>query len=97
MTMTAKEKRVRAEVFKPYAKKIADRLCAKQGWDTYGTFDPSAVSTLILQVVETLIDKPEFVLDAIEVRKDFQVYNPEGRQEIAQIWREIAANLIELE
>ena len=97
MTMTAKEKRVRAEVFKPYAKKIADRLSAKQGWDTYGTFDPSAVSTLILQVVETLIDKPEFVLDGIEVRKDFQVYKPEGRQEIAQIWREIAANLIELE
>ena len=93
MTLTAKEKRVRAEVFQPYAKKIADGLCSKQGWDTYGTFGSYEVSTLILQIIKSLMDKDEFVFDGVEVRKNFEVYKPEGRQQIAQIWREIAANL----
>ena len=96
MTLTAKEKRVRAKVFQPYAKKIADQLCSKQGWDTYGTFDSYEVANLILQIVETLIDKPEFVFDGVEVRKNFEVYKPEGRQQIAAIWRAIADNLSEV-
>ena len=93
MTLTAKEKRVRAKVFQPYAKKIADQLCSNQGWDTYGTFDSHEVSILISQIIKSLIDKEEFKLGDIEVRKGFEVYKPEGRQQIAQIWREIASNL----
>ena len=95
MTLTAKEKRVRAKVFQPYAKEIADSLCAKQGWNTYGTFGSHEVSELILQIVKSLMDKDEFVLDGVEVRKDFEVYKPEGRQQIAAIWRQIATNLSE--
>ena len=95
MTLTAKEKQVRAEVFQPYAKEIADSLCAKQGWNTYGTFGSHEVSELILQIVKSLMDKDEFVLDGVEVRKDFEVYKPEGRQQIAAIWRQIATNLSE--
>ena len=39
------------------------------------------------------MDKDKFVMGGVEVRKNFEVYKPEGRQQIAQIWREIAANL----
>ena len=93
MTLTAKEKRVRAEVFKPYAKKIADKITIESGWDTWGTFDSREVSILISQIIKSLMDKDGFKLGDVEVRKGFEVYKPEGRQQIAQIWREIAANL----
>ena len=95
MTLTAKEKRVRAEVFQTHAKEIADQVCGLQGWDTYGTFDSHEVSELILQIVKSLMDKDEFTFEGIEVRKGFEVYKSEGRQQIAAIWRQIATNLSE--
>ena len=93
MTLTSKEKRVRAEVFQPYAKKIADKITIESGWDTRGTFDSHEVSELILQIIKSLMDKDKFVMGGVEVRKNFEVYKPEGRQQIVQIWREIADNL----
>jgi|ETNvirenome_6_85_1030632.scaffolds.fasta_scaffold74134_2 hypothetical protein len=93
MTLTAKEKRVRLEVFKPYAKKIADKITIENGWDTWGTFDSHEVSTLMLEIIKTLMDK-EFEFEGKPTIKLLpQEYKPEGRQQIAQIWREIAANL----
>ena len=93
MTLTAKEKRVRLEVFKPYAKKIADKITIESGWDTGGTFDSHEVSKLITNIIATLTErefksegKPTIKLLAHE-------YKTEGRQQIAQIWREIADNL----
>tara|TARA_R110002020_G_scaffold95863_1_gene229706 strand:- start:421 stop:726 length:306 start_codon:yes stop_codon:yes gene_type:complete len=93
MTLTAKEKRVRLEVFKPYAKKIADKITIESGWDTWGTFDSHEVSKLIMNIIATLTErefesegKPTIKLLAHE-------YKTESKQQIAQIWREIAANL----
>tara|TARA_R110000796_G_scaffold235162_1_gene354135 strand:- start:326 stop:667 length:342 start_codon:yes stop_codon:yes gene_type:complete len=104
MTLTAKEKRVRLEVFKPYAKKIADKITIESGWDTWGTFDSHEVSTLILQIIKTLMDKEFGYSGDTRDSRNWSdgkptikllphEYKPEGRQQIAQIWREIAANL----
>ena len=92
MTLTAKEKRVRAKVWQPYAKKIADKHCIEADWTTDGTFHAAEVSELIRQIILSLIPH-EYEFEGKKVTKHFDQWKPAGRLQMVAIWQEIADNL----
>ena len=92
MTLSAKEKRVRAKVWKPYAKKIADDHCIEEDWTTDSTFHAAGVSELIRQVILSLTPH-EYEFEGKKITKHFDQWKPEGRLQMVAIWQEIADNL----
>ena len=89
--MTLKEKLVH----KRHAKRIADKITLESGWDNpFGKFDSDSVSDLILHVIQSLTEKPEFEMEGGEmIYRSAECYTAAGRRQTKQIWLEIAANL----
>ena len=92
MTLSAKEKRERAKIWKPHAKKIADDHCIEADWTTYGTFHAAEVGELIRQIILSLTPH-EYEFKGEKVTKHFDQWKPEGRLQMVAIWQEIADNL----
>ena len=92
MTLSAKEKRERAKIWKPHAKKIADDHCTKADWTTDSTFHAAGVGELIRQVILSLTPH-EYEFEGEKITKHFDQWKPEGRLQVVAIWQEIADNL----